>query len=459
MVSDSGFLAHLLSFPITSGKREKLYDFFEHLRSLSQKERSYTLEKFFDHLDLLSEYQVAMRNSEPVVLPGRVRLMTVHKAKGLEFEHVFIMNAVEGKWEARQNRELLKLPAALHSQGAGNQEQDEKNLFYVALTRAKKHIYISYGAKNSEGREQLPTKFLQHIDQQFLSTLDTKPYEKVVFTKTAPTTSQRSRAEEKKLVQRLFAVRGLSATAVNNYLACPWKYFYVDLLRIPLVSNRYMAYGSDTHAALKNYFDALKKTPKEKKYLLDAFRENIMRQPASSQDISQMRAKGLKALSRYYDRYGATWNHAVVSEFQVSSMIGKHTKILGKIDKIEFLEEGANAVRVVDYKTGKPKSKNAVMGKTKTGDGNYYRQLLFYSLLLKKIGTFKPVSGQIDFIESDEKAKYHKYEFEMHDSELVYLEKEVKRIAKEIRNFSFQKQHCNDPNCYYCNLRKSMVLR
>ena len=119
--------------------------------------------------------------------------------------------------------------------------------------------------------------------------------------------------------------------------------------------------------------------------------------------------------------------------------------------------DDSNSVNVVDYKTGKPKSRNAIEGNTKNEGGNYKRQLVFYRLLLDKAGKYKMVSGDIDFIEADEKGKFHKEHFIIEPEETVELEKKIIEVSNEIQNLAFWDKFCDDPKCKYCALRKMLI--
>ena len=115
-------------------------------------------------------------------LPGRVRLMTAHGSKGLEFEYVFIMNAVDRKWGSRAHQESIKLPTKIYRGAAETQpplamttmtkaasdDADERNVFYVALTRARKEVVRHDGEGGSEGKEQLPTQFIAALKDNIL---------------------------------------------------------------------------------------------------------------------------------------------------------------------------------------------------------------------------------------------------------------------------------------------------
>ena len=117
----------------------------------------------------------------------------------------------------------------------------------------------------------------------------------------------------------------------------------------------------------------------------------------------------------------------------------------GNLDKLEMINE--HDVNVVDYKTGKRKSENKE---------NYLRQLTFYKLLLeldeKKKYAMK--SGELDFIEPDDKGKYKKDRFDISDDDVENLKKLLEEKALEIYNFDFWEKDCSEKDCEYCKLGK-----
>ena len=114
---------------------------------------------------------------------------------------------------------------------------------------------------------------------------------------------------------------------------------------------------------------------------------------------------------------------------------------------------------VVDYKTGKPKSRNEMEGKTATGKGDYQRQLVFYKLLLEEDTRLGVTTneGVIDFIEPiKESGKYRREAFAISEADVAALRKEIVRVAEEIRSASFWNTRCDEPKCEYCALRDMM---
>jgi DNA helicase-2/ATP-dependent DNA helicase PcrA len=480
IVRDSGFLVAIMGTPSASQKLAKLHTLFELLKSLVENRKNYTLKEFFAYLDLVQEQGVSLKSADTPRVPGRIRLMTAHKSKGQEFDYVFIMGAVDGKWGSRYKHEHIRLPKAIYrtlvevdekleaadtdATGVGStlDDNDERNLFYVALTRARKEIIITQSARDRGGRELVPSQFMQELPEDLLAPMDVAKYETdfaahrdIEF---APAPAATPDIEDKTFLRRLFDEQGLSVTALDNYLECPWHYFYVNLIRVPEAPNKHLMFGNAVHDALKHYFDLRAEgDDRGKAYLVAKFEEALAHQPIEESDYEETLAKGRKSLAAWFDHYHKTWPIKTQNEMRIAGItIGKGdaaVTINGKLDKIEMLD-ASGKVNVVDYKTGKSQTRNAIEGKTKTGSGNYKRQLVFYRLLLDKSEKFAMVSGDIDFIEPDENGKFHKENFAIEPAELEGLEATVLRVADEIRSLAFWNNTCDDPECRYCGLRK-----
>jgi len=218
-----------------------------------------------------------------------------------------------------------------------------------------------------------------------------------------------------------------------------------------------MIFGTAIHEALKNYFDTLKDGKDLKKdYLIRRFRESLNKQPIVQNEYTEMLKKGKEALSGYYDFYHKSFKTNILNEMNITRVeLAENIYINGKIDKIEILDS-SNNVNVVDYKTGKAKSRNELGGLNKNSTGDYLRQLTFYNLLLNNYqnNKFKMQSGEIDFIQPDEKGNYRKELFTITKEMTDNLENQIKQVAKEILELSFWDKTCNDKKCEFCALRK-----
>lgn len=389
-------------------------------------------------------------------LSGAVRVMTAHRAKGREFSHVFIPLLTSRAWSARGRASHFELPGVL---SGSDQLEDERRLLYVAITRAKERAVLSYSRIGEGGRDEDPSELLEGIDAGLMSVHEeAHAPERLPAEGEDPLRDQPS-ADDIMFLRAAFFARGLSATAVNNYLACPWKYFYANLLRIPEIENRARLYGTSIHTALKYYADrrAAKEEP-DAEGLIAAFERSLERSPLPSSDIEDLKRRGRQTLSVWWEEKQGTWPEGARGEESVQAHIAlgeDELRLSGSLDLI--VRTGGGAV-VTDYKTGKPKSENELRGNTKDATGDYYRQLAFYQLLLaRKEEPERMTQGIIEFVTPDEKGRITTRAFSIPDEDVAELETTIRRISDEILALSFWNQHCGEEDCQYCHLRFALT--
>lgn len=474
VVRESGLLAHILKSSHYLDDLEKINTLFDEVKRLQENHKGYTLGQFLDYLNLLQEQDVLIKRTSVDRPNDRVRVMTAHRSKGQEFGYVYIINAFNGHWGNKRRVSHFKLPSRVFSLIKSEQDlvldenEDERNLFYVALTRAKYEVAISYAKTGLNGRDQLPSQFITELDKKLISNVDGEKYEQEFEKKRGILFQEakkgRAPLEDRKFLRELFLDQGLSVTALNNYLECPWKYFYRNLLRVPEAKTKHEMYGTAVHAALRDFFEQINlgNSP-DKQFLIRHFNDALSREPIQQSDYDEALEKGEKALSGYFDAHKKEWKYRTFNEFNIARVeLAKDIGLTGKIDKIDLLSHGGSPpipVHVVDYKTGKPQSRREIEGQTKSSNGGYKRQLVFYKLLLQlyKNGKYNMKSGAIDFVEPDEKGRYHTEVFEISDAEVGELEKLIKEVSKEILNTEYWGQPCNQEVCGYCDLREVMA--
>ncbi len=400
---------------------------------------------------------------------GFVRLMTAHGAKGLEFDHVFIVHAMDGIWGGRRKIEKMPLlPEIFFKTSSGSEtkdegDSDERRLFYVALTRAKESITITSADRDDSERERAPSRFVAEIDEKLLFKPDVSAiegeYEKLapkLFAETKPAQNILGEEIDQKFIAELFDEEGLSATALNNYLDCPWKYFYRNLIRLPEAREPHLFYGSAMHKAIERYVLRRKDEDVTDSYLLAAFEEALYRQPIPKRETDEYLKRGTEALTGWLAENKERISDDALPEFTIHKLeLEDGILINGKLDRVDGGTTGR--VHVVDYKTGTPKSRNHIMGGTKDSNGGYYRQLTFYKLLLSlyKDGSMPMASGEINFLEPNDSGKYKREEFIIADEEVEELKKTILRVADEIRNFAFAGNGCGKDDCDYCRMAES----
>lgn len=466
LVRESGFLGHLLSLPASLEKLRKLDGFFGEVRALAESKRNATFADLIAYLDTLESYQVLVKTVGGFVAQEGVRLMTAHKSKGLEFEVVYILDVVDGHWGNKRGRSLFRLPIGTASH---DENEDERRLFYVALTRAKREAKLLYSRIDRNGKERLPALFVEEIDKALLSIIDTEGLEKTSNQFPTATYSERTLLApsllDQSYLRSLFIEQGLSVTALNNYLECPWRFFFANLVRLPQIPSKHQRYGTAIHAALRTLFDTWMREGKfSKTVLLNAYRRELSTQFFTDHEYEEALTKGEQALSGYYAKYNKTWKYPTLTELNIAGVFvdlpqNEYTKTVllkGTLDRVEEVRDGEYVV--TDYKTGKPKTRNELEGKTKSASGNEKRQLVFYRILIDRHFRDKRMkAGVIDFIEPDPKGAYHREVFEVTDADTRELETIIQEKTLEILSFSFWDKGCGEKECEYCTLARLLT--
>lgn len=432
---------------------------FKQIKEVLAKNPRAQLAELVDIFNVTEEHNLRVKFTNTIRTENAVRLLSVHGAKGLEFDYVFIPNLSDSRWGGRKKPELLKLPELVSLAGETGRYDDERRIFFVALTRAKKHVYLSYAREDESGREYVPSIFLREIDDCLFTKVSPKPHSNTkdappLFLTPAPKESALARRDLQNFVTSHFKLQGLSVTALNNYLVCPWQYFYVNLLRVPRTPTISQFFGTAIHETLRAFFEKSNKGKRpDIKFVLAQFKKAVAALPLSEEQERLCREKGSRILPLYVKAYADYPKRKTLNEMRFSSYLDD-IKLTGTLDKIEIGARGGN-VTVVDYKTGRPKSRGEIEGKTKNADGGLKRQIVFYKLLLENAHPRKYImqEGHLDFIEPDTKGKFHRELFVIGDEEVNALRGEIRRAAEEITTLAFWDKRCHDKKCPWCALR------
>jgi len=468
VLNKSGLMEQILQKKHTQEILSRFSRLYDEVKEEVGKNASFSLNDFLKYIELLEKHDVSLKPTTHIIPDGSVRLMTVHKSKGLEFDCVFVVNVYDGHWGNQRKRgvkfhipwEMLSI--RLNKEFEEDENSDERRLFYVALTRARKNIFLSYSIFSQDGKEQIPSQFINEIPPEFVLDEDTAKFEKKLLSHQEMFLSL---SEDKKnsdnlrfskdYIRELFVRQGLSVSALNNYLECPWKFFFVNLIRIPETIDDAGLFGNAVHGALNKYITRLKTVKPTEKFLLKSFEEELSEQPITENEVLRFKKRGIEALKGFYAERLQNINKDAETEIDIKGIRINETLIInGKIDMIEFLGT-SGFCNVTDFKTGHIKSRNEIEGKTKTSDGNYKRQLVFYKILLDKYknGFYKMENGIIEFVEPNDRKKYVREIFKIEKKEEDELLKMVIKTGDEIVSLAFWDLRCKDKFCEYCKLR------
>ncbi len=463
VVRESGLLTHIEHSPFHVEKFDKLVRLFDEVKAHVHRSPHFSATDYKTFLTILGEHGITLEAKSRSIVEA-VRIMTAHRAKGLEFDYVFIVRAYDGHWGGRKGHAGFLLPYTnVEATGDTEETEDERRLFFVALTRARKDVSVSYSVRSSEGRERVPSQFIEEIPAELRREYGAA--EVGVENKRPPLFVAHTPISEVEkylpFVRAHFNQKGLSATALISYLNCPWEWFYHHFFHTQFLKSVQQKRGTAVHRALQAYFNERNRTPGvPAERLRELFHEYLAYEELPLEVHERVARDTSAALLGWHGTYANSWPPLTINELRIEGVLLDDVVLTGSLDKLECLDGGnvrsCHEVTVVDYKTGKPKTRNEIEGRTSArGAGNYKLQLVFYALLLSKYrdGWYRMREAQLDFVEPNERGAYKKESFIIQANEILELSETVRRVAKEIRSLSFWSTRCGDETCESCALR------
>ena len=306
---------------------------------------------FVEHLDLLREAGDDPAVAEPDVDEDAVHVLTVHKAKGLEFPLVFIVGCAEQKFPLQRRGEPLALPDALLRETldpGSSHLHEERRLFYVAMTRARDELVLTSAQDYGTGRQRKLSRFVvEALDLPSPSPVPRKSRALEMLARNQPSPEMPPPVDQPLSEQEILR---LSFNQIDDYETCPLKYRYVHVLRVPLLTHHSVVYGHAVHQAVQRMFEArLAGFPFGEGDLVASFRAAWVSEGFLSREHEERRlAAGEVALRRFAaEQAAAPWSPtAVEQEFQFS--VGRN-RVQGRYD---LVIERDGEVAIVDFKTG-----------------------------------------------------------------------------------------------------------
>jgi ATP-dependent exoDNAse (exonuclease V) beta subunit len=363
-------------------------------------------------------------------------------------------------WGNKKSREVFQLPIVKHQIGDfDTAEDDERRLLFVAITRAKNRVVLTDSEQSSEGKEQITSRFLSRIDSTLLTLGDATHFIKS-FSPVQDLKTLSPLPITKDILIEALTARGFSPTAFNNYLKSPWEYFFRNVLQVPQIKTPNLQLGSAVHGVLDTLVRQFASDPIECNLarVSDLLKQQLSKEAITDKEFARLHEQGLNMLVLYVpylyhqDIKDSSSEVTITATLETGLAEYPHLKLNGKLDRVDYNE--GSIIRVVDYKTGKPKTRGQIEGTTADSDGEYKRQLTFYALLLSLQDdvTQHCRTGVISFVEPDTKGKIREEVFTITDEEIAALKGDLVSAVKEIVTGTALRTAC-DPNvCHYCDL-------
>lgn len=454
VIRESGFLKYMMSLPDSAMHLSQLEKFFDEIKKESSLRIEFTLHDFIHMIHSFKKYDIKLEATFPE--RNGVSVMTYHGSKGLEFDTVFLYKTRE---QSQKNNFGITLPLYTFQDGSLD---DERRLFYVALTRARKNIVMTMSLYDDQGKERASSPFVSELpDVTYISTTEFEQSHAHAFVQQFDVSQQSFVSLYDPLYwQERFQSQSLSVTALNNYYDDPLKYFFKNLLLLPDSLSPHLDLGNLVHGALELYFESAKEALSLGNE--DALEQSVDMFVQRSYRYVRHRDRAVVLLRDYFHRWHHDWNIPLETEFDARGIVfhidDTHEILLtGKIDKITRDSDGT--ITVWDYKTGKTYSQQDKKRREKL-----VRQAVFYKILLSEYrqGIYNPTRVIFDFIEPNpDTREYEQFVVDITRDDIERVQEEIRTLARAVYEGTLIKQLPlkNDTNEEYYELIEMMFDR
>lgn len=412
-------------------KPQEYLNALESLRTIRDALREHSetttpsVEDFLAFLDAYREFGLSLTTvrQSGTTDTAMVHVLSAHKSKGLEYKHVYIVNATDAMWgeKAKGRSRLISYPENLPLQYAGGDYAERMRLFFVAMTRAKHTLTITYADTNDMGKNMLKASFLVNTDIQttpISSSPKTDEIIQVAETQWHDTITQIPTQTMQQLLASTLEKYKLSATHLGNFLDVtrggPQDFLLKNILRFPQAKSPNAAYGTAIHGTLQHAHNALTSNKQRRPVedILGDFKKIMQNQHLSEHDFELFYKKGIESLSCFLSKKYDTFMIGQKTELSFANQqvqIGE-ARLSGALD-LTTINNESKTITVTDYKTGNPSNSwkgGADYQKIKLH--KYRQQLMFYQLLTthsRDYSQYEFERGILQFVEPSKEGEIY----------------------------------------------------
>lgn len=361
---ESGLLGHYLDPGSlrTEKEAQNIAKFFSKLQSFASNKPDTSVFAVVDWIDLSMELGESPLAAEiDWARNNAVNILTVHSSKGLEFPVVFVVNLVAQRFPSRDRKEQIPVPADIirESLPEGDEGiQEERRLFYVAITRAKEKLYLTAAKFYNEGkRERKLSPFItetlgDELVENIIKKQTNQPAVQQLSLLDIVNTNLKEPETQPKETKDPIDITYISYSQLQTYLTCPLHYKLRYLLNMPSPASPALSYGSSVHNTLRDFFQRLKNDEvKDSNLIKELLKTNWISLGYSSKVHEEQTYKQAEAmLIRIAEENIMKKPDVLALETPFNFWLGK-LKVGGRIDRIDLRSDGK--IEIIDYKTGK----------------------------------------------------------------------------------------------------------
>jgi len=363
----------------------------------------------------------------------KVKIMTIHQAKGLEFPVVFLPNLVKGRFPVEIVDNFLKIEDILEELEDDKGEDEERRLFYVGITRAKSLLIISR-SKRIKRRKRENSIFLNEINgksTKVIANFEDIAYKGIKIKKSAP--------------KETLDLKMISFSKLLYYILCPLRYKLNFVFGFTTPTYSFISYGLSLHHSLAELHYLIKngetietiqiqlKTIFDKHWISEGY--------GSRQKEKEFYKRGLDILFNYLEENKLTLNNieGIEERFKVRY---KDFILIGVIDLIK--KTNSNTLELIDFKSGKLMKKNEIE------EGKL--QLLFYAFTYSLLASSKVDTIKLYSLSSQkyvpETSKEQRFTQELKDK----IKQKLDNILENLKKGNYPPNSKNCSRCEYSNL-------
>ena len=455
-IKDTGFLNYAIKADqdpiVVQENLDLLNQFYEKIKDFENNNALARLSDFIKQIDLeieagdMGSLQISSNISQAV------KIMTVHAAKGLEFKYVFVVNLIAGRFPQNRRGDAIPMPEALNKEAKASKDEhleEERRLFYVALTRAKKGLFLPWADDYGGKQYTKPSPVLQESG----CSAQANPVKKKDLSLILEQKMAKTKASEIPVV----LPDHFSFSQLASYQKCPYQYKLNFLYKVPRGGSASTTFGRVLHDTLYQFVkeclqsseqtDLFSSAQNKKDNLLpqerlleiyqqnwsdDWYEDKVQREKYFKQGKEQLKSVYDDFVENGLNIYCKDNQPFLEKEFKIK--IGEDV-LTGKIDRINKLAN--NAIEIMDYKTGKPEKP----------DKNKRAQLLLYYLAAQECLNLDPELLTFYYLTNNSK-----FSFIPDQKELDQAKEITKETIKSIKALDFHAEP-SEFNCNYCDFK------
>jgi DNA helicase-2/ATP-dependent DNA helicase PcrA len=350
------------------------------------------------------------RPAEVEGLGDAIQVMTIHQAKGLEFDVVFVPGLVEGRLPQSGRSPRFELPPAVMEPLVRGREDviaEERRLLYVAMTRAKRYLYLTRAAHYEGGRRWRDSRFLEEVLSAGARTVVLRDVPQIPRTSPQPS----PRRGDGELV--------LSFSSITTYRDCPRQYWYRHVQRLPAEQSAEAVQGVIMHETLRRAGEVRRNGADISAATLQSIHREVRNATPfpDARRAATFERNGAAQLEAYRKSGGLDGTPAHLEQpFNVAVDGWMLNGIVDRIDRTP------DAWRIIDYKTGRHVSR-----------GRRDLQVALYALGASTALKLDPVELEIVYLASGESVRV-----EHTGALLSEAEKQGTEVADGVRSGRFE---------------------